>query len=210
MLVSVYIYDYLVKRDLKATAQAFQAKGKVSSDPVAIDAPGGFLFEWWSVFWDIFIARTNEKHSDVASSYIEAALRLAQLDRVAWRLSRHVMEHHEVMVHTRIQEVVKVQRKMEMASFMGVHLIRQSLMIMGLILMANTADINALPVLYHHPVVNVSSEVSFDVNQDFVENFGSHLGAGKAGNGGKAGNDAMKRGGATGSGSVGGIGNVVA
>lgn len=37
----------------------------------AIDAPGGFLFEWWSVFWDIFIARTNEKHSDVAASYIE-------------------------------------------------------------------------------------------------------------------------------------------
>ena len=107
--LDVYIYDYLVKRDLKATAQAFQAEGKVSSDPVgkyitnllefsynnskksplfcifspnelyillalfyiAIDAPGGFLFEWWSVFWDIFIARTNEKHSEVAASYIE-------------------------------------------------------------------------------------------------------------------------------------------
>ncbi|KAJ6915507.1 hypothetical protein NC651_017489 [Populus alba x Populus x berolinensis] len=67
----VYIHDYLVKRDLKASAQAFQAEGKVSSDPVAIDAPGGFLFEWWSVFWDIFIARTNEKHSEVAASYIE-------------------------------------------------------------------------------------------------------------------------------------------
>ena len=37
----------------------------------AIDAPGGFLFEWWSVFWDIFISRTNEKHSEVAASYIE-------------------------------------------------------------------------------------------------------------------------------------------
>lgn len=37
----------------------------------AIDAPGGFLFEWWSVFWDIFIARTNEKHSEPAASYIE-------------------------------------------------------------------------------------------------------------------------------------------
>lgn len=37
----------------------------------AIDAPGGFLFEWWSVFWDIFIARTNEKHSEAAASFIE-------------------------------------------------------------------------------------------------------------------------------------------
>ncbi|KHG05392.1 Transcriptional corepressor LEUNIG -like protein [Gossypium arboreum] len=71
--LDVYIHDYLVKRDLKASAQAFQAEGKVSSDPVAIDAPGGFLFEWWSVFWDIFIARTNEKHSEVAASYIEPA-----------------------------------------------------------------------------------------------------------------------------------------
>ncbi|KVH87806.1 LisH dimerization motif-containing protein [Cynara cardunculus var. scolymus] len=74
-MLDVYIHDYLVKRDLKASAQAFQAEGKVSSDPVAIDAPGGFLFEWWSVFWDIFIARTNEKHSEVAASYIEPLMR---------------------------------------------------------------------------------------------------------------------------------------
>ncbi|KAJ4749514.1 Transcriptional corepressor leunig-like protein [Rhynchospora pubera] len=73
-MLDVYIYDYFLKRNLQATAKAFQAEGKVSSDPVAIDAPGGFLFEWWSVFWDIFIARTNEKHSDVAASYIETQL----------------------------------------------------------------------------------------------------------------------------------------
>lgn len=34
--LDVYIHDYLVKRDLKATAQAFQAEGKVSSDPVGV------------------------------------------------------------------------------------------------------------------------------------------------------------------------------
>ncbi|CAN1331385.1 Transcriptional corepressor LEUNIG, partial [Linum perenne] len=71
--LDVYIYDYLVKRKLDASAKAFQAEGKVSTDPVAIDAPGGFLFEWWSVFWDIFIARTNEKHSEAAASYIEVS-----------------------------------------------------------------------------------------------------------------------------------------
>ncbi|KAG6772752.1 hypothetical protein POTOM_024172 [Populus tomentosa] len=79
-MLDVYIHDYLVKRDLKASAQAFQAEGKVSSDPVAIDAPGGFLFEWWSVFWDIFIARTNEKHSEVAASYIEVGFQDFLLD----------------------------------------------------------------------------------------------------------------------------------
>uniref|UniRef100_M8ATD6 Transcriptional corepressor LEUNIG n=1 Tax=Aegilops tauschii TaxID=37682 RepID=M8ATD6_AEGTA len=77
-MLDVYIYDYFMKRNLQATAKAFQSEGKVSSDPVAIDAPGGFLFEWWSVFWDIFIARTNEKHSDVAASYIETQLMKAR------------------------------------------------------------------------------------------------------------------------------------
>ncbi|XP_020530984.1 transcriptional corepressor LEUNIG_HOMOLOG isoform X1 [Amborella trichopoda] len=71
-MLDVYIYDYLLKRNLQASAKAFMVEGKVASDPVAIDAPGGFLFEWWSVFWDIFIARTNEKHSEVAAAYIEA------------------------------------------------------------------------------------------------------------------------------------------
>ncbi|XP_047082985.1 transcriptional corepressor LEUNIG_HOMOLOG-like [Lolium rigidum] len=71
-MLDVYIYDYLLKRNLQTTAKAFMAEGKVAADPVAIDAPGGFLFEWWSVFWDIFIARTNEKHSEVAAAYLEA------------------------------------------------------------------------------------------------------------------------------------------
>ncbi|CAN1138595.1 Transcriptional corepressor LEUNIG_HOMOLOG, partial [Linum perenne] len=46
-----------------------------------IDGPGGFLFEWWSVFWDIFIARTNEKHSEAAAAYIED--RISTLDKVS-------------------------------------------------------------------------------------------------------------------------------
>ncbi|KAG6726132.1 hypothetical protein I3843_02G054200 [Carya illinoinensis] len=71
-MLDVYIYDYLVKKKLHATAKSFMTEGKVAPDPVAIDAPGGFLFEWWSVFWDIFIARTNEKHSEPAAAYIEA------------------------------------------------------------------------------------------------------------------------------------------
>ncbi|CAI8612364.1 unnamed protein product [Vicia faba] len=70
-MLDVYIHDYFLKRKLHATAKTFMTEGKVSTDPVAIDAPGGFLFEWWSVFWDIFISRTNEKHSEAAVSYIE-------------------------------------------------------------------------------------------------------------------------------------------
>ncbi|KAG8061935.1 hypothetical protein GUJ93_ZPchr0003g18023 [Zizania palustris] len=60
-MLDVYIYDYLVKRNLHNTAKAFMTEGKVATDPVAIDAPGGFLFEWWSIFWDIYHARSREK-----------------------------------------------------------------------------------------------------------------------------------------------------
>ena len=39
-----------------------------------IDAPSGFLFEWWSVFWDIYIARANQKLQDTAQKHQEAAV----------------------------------------------------------------------------------------------------------------------------------------
>ena len=65
--LDVYIYDYLVKRNLQATAKAFIAEGKVATDPVAIDAPGGFLFEWWSIFWDIFHSSTAKASSSAGA-----------------------------------------------------------------------------------------------------------------------------------------------
>ncbi|KAF8708857.1 hypothetical protein HU200_030248 [Digitaria exilis] len=67
-MLDVYIYDYLMKRNLQATAKAFIAEGKVATDPVAIDAPGGFLFEWWSIFWDIFHSSSTAKASSASSS----------------------------------------------------------------------------------------------------------------------------------------------
>uniref|UniRef100_A0A1D1XR09 Transcriptional corepressor LEUNIG n=2 Tax=Anthurium amnicola TaxID=1678845 RepID=A0A1D1XR09_9ARAE len=94
-MLDVYIHDYLLKRNLQASAKAFMTEGKVSADPVAIDAPGGFLFEWWSVFWDIFIARTNEKHSEVAAAYIEAQQMKAR-------------EHHQQL---QIQQLQLIQQR---------------------------------------------------------------------------------------------------
>ncbi|KAK1407998.1 hypothetical protein QVD17_39627 [Tagetes erecta] len=106
-MLDVYIHDYFVKRDLKASAQAFQAEGKVSSDPVAIDAPGGFLFEWWSVFWDIFIARTNEKHSEVAASYIETQL-----------IKAKEQQQQQQSPHPQQQQQQQQQQQMQMQQMM--------------------------------------------------------------------------------------------
>ncbi|KAK4781248.1 hypothetical protein SAY87_017354 [Trapa incisa] len=67
-MLDVYLHDYFVKRNLRATARAFQAESRVPIDTVAIDSPDGFLMEWWSVFWDIFAARDSEKISDGTAS----------------------------------------------------------------------------------------------------------------------------------------------
>ncbi|KAM3330975.1 hypothetical protein ACQJBY_027210 [Aegilops geniculata] len=110
-MLDVYIYDYFMKRNLQATAKAFQSEGKVSSDPVAIDAPGGFLFEWWSVFWDIFIARTNEKHSDVAASYIETQLMKARDQQQQLPQQRQQQPQHIQMQQMLLQRAAQQQQQ---------------------------------------------------------------------------------------------------
>ncbi|KAF4374671.1 hypothetical protein G4B88_004923 [Cannabis sativa] len=72
-------------------------EGKVAPDPVAIDAPGGFLFEWWSVFWDIFIARTNDKHSEAAAAYIEQIKTKEQQQQLQ-------MQQMQLMRHAQMQQ----------------------------------------------------------------------------------------------------------
>ncbi|KAG0536273.1 hypothetical protein BDA96_03G049800 [Sorghum bicolor] len=106
-----YIYDYLLKRNLQNTAKAFLAESNVPSAPVSIDAPGGFLFEWWSVFWDIFIARTNEKHSDSAASYLESIKAREQQQQSQHQiqmqqllLQRHAQQHPQEQQQQRRQQ----------------------------------------------------------------------------------------------------------
>ncbi|KAI7732643.1 hypothetical protein M8C21_023198 [Ambrosia artemisiifolia] len=56
--MDVYILDYLNKRKLNASKKVFGDEAKVPVNyRAAIDAPRGFLLEWWTVFWDIFISR---------------------------------------------------------------------------------------------------------------------------------------------------------
>ncbi|XP_020519880.1 transcriptional corepressor LEUNIG isoform X2 [Amborella trichopoda] len=106
-MLDVYIYDYLVKKNLQASAKAFQAEGKVSSDPVAIDAPGGFLFEWWSVFWDIFIARTNnDKHhsSDASTTYSEAQISRGREQQPQLQQPQQVQMQQLQMLQRQVQQ----------------------------------------------------------------------------------------------------------
>ncbi|OWM65997.1 hypothetical protein CDL15_Pgr015423 [Punica granatum] len=69
--LDAYIYDYFVKRNLHETARAFQAESRVPTDPVAFDVPGGLLMEWWSFFWDVYVARANERDRELAASPVQ-------------------------------------------------------------------------------------------------------------------------------------------
>ncbi|GAB4832926.1 hypothetical protein Ancab_006946 [Ancistrocladus abbreviatus] len=108
-MLDVYIHDYFVKRKLHASAKAFQQEGKVSTDPVAIDAPGGFLFEWWSVFWDIFIARSNEKHSEAAASYIETQISKAREQQQ--KSQQQNMQMQQLLLQRHVQQQQQQQQQ---------------------------------------------------------------------------------------------------
>ncbi|KAK9762261.1 hypothetical protein K7432_012182, partial [Basidiobolus ranarum] len=58
---------------------------------VPIDAPDGFLFEWWSVFWDIFSARSNQPGSSrEALAYIDIANQMKQTSQMANRSNNDI------------------------------------------------------------------------------------------------------------------------
>jgi hypothetical protein len=39
---------------------------------VPFDAPGGFLYEWWVIFWDVFAAKNNRSTNRDAIAYVDA------------------------------------------------------------------------------------------------------------------------------------------
>ncbi|OLL23949.1 Adhesion defective protein 2 [Neolecta irregularis DAH-3] len=45
---------------------------------IPIDVPGGFLYEWWIVFWDMYNARNSRNGSQAASQLIAHSQRLRQ------------------------------------------------------------------------------------------------------------------------------------
>ncbi|XP_006338175.1 transcriptional corepressor LEUNIG-like isoform X1 [Solanum tuberosum] len=89
-MLDVYIHDYLKKRKYGASARTFQAEAQLLTNRAAIDAPGGFLLEWWSVFWDIFIARFKTPLSSTTASYnvVQMINTLEQKDVQAQQLNQ--------------------------------------------------------------------------------------------------------------------------
>lgn len=99
-LLNAYVYDFLVKSRLPQTAKIFVNEADIPSitespsndsitSPnttqyhkdndlpllkVSMNAPQGFLFEWWLVFWDVYQAKNTNGNSSMASQYYQLQL----------------------------------------------------------------------------------------------------------------------------------------
>ncbi|XP_021891700.1 transcriptional corepressor LEUNIG-like isoform X2 [Carica papaya] len=57
LMFEAYLYDYLKKKNMHQTAEIYRKEANLEFDPdfrPAMDIPGGFLQEWWSIFYDYF------------------------------------------------------------------------------------------------------------------------------------------------------------
>ncbi|KAM0787641.1 hypothetical protein ACM66B_003705 [Microbotryomycetes sp. NB124-2] len=72
-----YCYDYLLKRGWTQTASSFAQDAGIDEagwTGPPIEAPQGLLYEWWAVFWDVFVARSQRatNRNAHADTYVEA------------------------------------------------------------------------------------------------------------------------------------------
>ncbi|KXS11331.1 hypothetical protein M427DRAFT_147845 [Gonapodya prolifera JEL478] len=59
-MLDIYIHDYLTKRKFTAAARAFSEEaGLGGAASPGHDVPEGFLYEWWTTFWDSNAARSR-------------------------------------------------------------------------------------------------------------------------------------------------------
>ncbi|CAH7669427.1 expressed protein [Phakopsora pachyrhizi] len=72
-----YIYDYLSKRGFNSTAsKLLQESGMDKHEDwrknKLLDTPSGLLFEWWIIFWEVYLAKSGQSTHSEANTYIQA------------------------------------------------------------------------------------------------------------------------------------------
>uniref|UniRef100_A0A3N7ERN4 LisH domain-containing protein n=2 Tax=Populus trichocarpa TaxID=3694 RepID=A0A3N7ERN4_POPTR len=65
-MLDQYLYDYFIKRKLHKTAAIFREQANVAAKPVEInDSAQGFLYDWWTMFYDVYVYRQSRKGQNV-------------------------------------------------------------------------------------------------------------------------------------------------
>lgn len=89
-MFNVYVHDYCMKRGFLKTAAEFRKEAHLSDTPPPIQTKQGFIFEWWSVFWVTFDAKTR------GDSAAEATLLYIQ--HTEEKAEQHNQEVHKAMM----------------------------------------------------------------------------------------------------------------
>ncbi|KAJ7968579.1 Transcriptional corepressor LEUNIG-like protein [Quillaja saponaria] len=63
-ILQLYLHDYMVKRRMNKAAAIFKEEANVGDNPIVIDSPEGFLYEWWSIFYEIYASRNQETRAE--------------------------------------------------------------------------------------------------------------------------------------------------
>ncbi|KAH0836851.1 hypothetical protein J3R83DRAFT_8639 [Lanmaoa asiatica] len=79
-MFNIYIYDYCNKRGFRKTARELLTEAEIPPDSAPpINAKQGLLFEWWSVFWVLFTAKSNGQGTEDAMVYTQHQMQQANL-----------------------------------------------------------------------------------------------------------------------------------
>lgn len=71
-LLHLYIYDYCKKKKFVQAARAFSSEANVPTDQVPpFESSTGFLADWWSVFWDIYFAKSKEAEASKEANIMD-------------------------------------------------------------------------------------------------------------------------------------------
>lgn len=63
----VYVYEYLIHSGAKQAADTFKENIGYNKDIKVNEGPG-FLLDWWCVFWDLYCAAPERRHTQLESS----------------------------------------------------------------------------------------------------------------------------------------------
>ncbi|ODV95330.1 hypothetical protein PACTADRAFT_68511, partial [Pachysolen tannophilus NRRL Y-2460] len=130
-LLNAYIYDFLIKSGLSSTAKAFYQEAEIPTTannlssikrnnsldndlpPLAMsmDAPQGFLYEWWQIFWDVFNARTHRGGSAAAQQYYNLHLLKQRQEHSFHGMSAQAMQGQAMFAQQQAQQQHQQQQQ---------------------------------------------------------------------------------------------------
>jgi hypothetical protein len=112
-MLDTYIYDYCIKRDYKQTAELLKQEAKISAEDIQQINSEGFLYEWWTVFWEIYSAKENNEEDTTpeALTYINIQNLKAKQNELLLRQMNSINSQKAVNSNTLTTQLLNPQLK---------------------------------------------------------------------------------------------------